>query len=281
MELFRMQQGSGGNAVARIYSERYFPRISKLSKEMMTDSAAIKNYFESDQVVAHYANAAARLGLWLSEEKIFTRLFQPDDSILELGCGVGRIAIGLHELGYRHVLATDFSRAMIQRTRSLAKLLEYAIPTQVADATALDFEDGVFDGAIFGFNGLMQIPESGQRVQALREIHRVLRSGAWLTFTTHDRERSPHQNFWRAEQIRWAEGRQSSELEIFGDRAEKTADGMHFMHVPTVGEMAALLEQTGFRLEASIMRSELANEPPEVKAFSDDCRFWVVRKPEA
>ena len=245
----------------------------------MTDAAAVKAYFETPNIVEHYAAAAARLGLWVSEEKILTRLFKPEDSILELGSGVGRIAIGLRELGYKNVLATDYSREMIQRTRRLAKLLEYSIPTQVADATQLKFENGVFDGAIFGFNGLMQIPQAQQRLQALREIHRVLRPGSWFTFTTHDRERSPYQDFWQAEQQRWAEGRQSPELEKFGDRAEATEDGVHFMHVPTVEEMESLLAESGFELEASVMRSELAHEPPEVQAFSDDCRFWVVRKP--
>lgn len=244
------------------------------------DTEAVKKYFESENVVEHYAHAAARLGLWVSEEKIFKRLFKPADSILELGCGVGRIAIGLHELGYRNVLATDYSKAMIQRTRHLAKLLEYPIPTQMADACNLSFEGGVFDGAIFGFNGLMQIPEAAKRIQALREIHRVLRPGAWFVFTTHDRERSPHQDFWREEKQRWAEGRQAPELEMFGDRVDATEDGIHFMHVPNCAEMESVLEAVGFRLEASVMRSEFGGEPPEVLEFSDDCRFWVVQKTE-
>ncbi|MFO8028096.1 MAG: methyltransferase domain-containing protein [Opitutales bacterium] len=244
------------------------------------ESEAVKTYFESDNIVEHYADAAARVGLWVAEEKIFTRLFKPEDSILELGCGVGRIAIGLHELGYRNVLATDYCRAMIQRTRRLAKLLEYSIPTQVADACELKFEDGAFEGAIFGFNGLMQIPEAAKRRQALREICRVLRPGAWFSLTTHDRERSPHQEFWQAERMRWAGGRQSAELETFGDRAEMTVDGVHFMHVPSRAEVESLLKESGFRVEASVMRSELGEEPPEVEAFSDDCRFWVVQKPD-
>ncbi len=243
------------------------------------ESDQVKAYFEAPNVVEFYARAAGRLGLWRSEEKIFTRLFRPEDTLLELGCGVGRIAIGLHELGYRNILATDYAKPMVQRARDLSKVLEYPIPFHVADARALKFEEGVFDGAIFGFNGLMQIPLAAEREQALREIHRVLKGGAWFSFTTHDRERSMHQDFWQAEQVRWAEGEIAPGLEVFGDRAETTDDGLHFMHVPSVTEMETLLSATGFRIEASIMRSQLGEEPPEVEAFSDDCRFWVVQKP--
>lgn len=245
----------------------------------MMEVDKVKAYFESDDVVEHYARAAGRLGLWLSEEKLFTRLFGPEDSLLELGCGAGRIAIGLHELGYHKLLATDYARPMVMRARSLAKLLEYAIPFRVADACELKFEDGIFDGAIFGFNGLMQIPEGTNRAKALKEIHRVLRPGAWFAFTSHDRDRSPHQDFWAAEHVRWAEGAQDENLNDFGDRAEWVENGVHFMHVPTMAEVEALVCAAGFRVEASVMRSELATESTEVLDFSDDCRFWVVQKP--
>ena len=240
----------------------------------------VKQYFESAGVVTEYAAATRRVGLWVSEEKVFTRLFDKDDAVLELGCGAGRIAFGLYELGYRHLMATDYARPMVKQAQQIAQMLDYRVALQVADATALRFEDDAFDGAIFGFNGLMQIPQSGQREEALREIHRVLRPGAWFAFTTHDRERSGHKDFWEAEAQRWRDGRQSPDLEKFGDRAEPAAEGCHFMHVPTVDEMEALLRRIGFRIEVHAMRSDLANEPTAVREFSDDCRFWVVQKPE-
>jgi ubiquinone/menaquinone biosynthesis C-methylase UbiE len=244
------------------------------------DRETVLKYFDSESVVEHYAKAAERLGLWQSEEKIFTRVFEPSDSLLELGCGVGRIALGLHELGYINIMATDYSREMIKRARHLSTLLEYNIPLRVCDATALEFDDDAFDGAIFGFNGLMQIPQAAQREQALSEIYRVIRPGAWFVFTSHDRDRSPHGSFWIQEQQRWEDAEQSADLDDFGDRTEATVDGDHYMHVPSVPEMEAVLARVGFRVEATVMRSQLAHESPEVAAFSDDCRFWAVQKPE-
>ncbi|MGC6506127.1 MAG: class I SAM-dependent methyltransferase [Coraliomargaritaceae bacterium] len=241
----------------------------------------IQQYFESSEVVEQYAAATRRVGLWRSEEKVFTRLFSKTDTLLELGCGTGRIAFGLFELGYCHFMATDFSRAMVKQARQIAQMLDYRVALQVADATALPFEDNAYDGAIFGFNGLMQIPLKEGREQALREVFRVLRPEAWFVFTTHDRDHFGQRDFWEAEAERWQEGVQSPELELFGDRMESTEEGRHFMHVPTVEEMEVLLERVGFRIEAHIMRSELANEPAEVREFSDDCRFWVLQKPPA
>ena len=243
------------------------------------DAKTVRDYFDAAAVVDHYTTAAEQLGLWLSEEKILTRVFQPSDSLLELGCGAGRIALGLYELGYRHILATDYSRAMLRAAQALASRLEYRIAMRVSDATQLEFEDNIFDGVIFGFNGLMQIPQTANRAQALQEIFRVLRPGGWFVFTTHDRERSPHQRFWIQEQRRWQQNTQQPELDDFGDRSEATRDGAHFMHVPAVAEVEAILLRVGFHLEASVMRSEIAHESAAVMEFSDDCRFWVVQKP--
>ena len=72
------------------------------------EAEEVRAYFDSENVVNHYSQAAINIGLWASEEIILTHLFKLKDSLLELGCGAGRVAIGLYELGYFNVLATDY-----------------------------------------------------------------------------------------------------------------------------------------------------------------------------
>lgn len=248
----------------------------------MTDKVnqdTVTEYYNDPRVVEHYRKATANVGLWVSEEILFRRLFQPEERILELGCGTGRIAIGLTELGYRHILGVELAKEMVKEARRIARALELGVAFRQGDARRLKFEDNLFDGAIFGFNGLMQIPGRDNRLQALREIRRVVRPGGLLVFTSHDRQASSHRKFWRDEKNRWDRGTQLRELLDFGDRYEDTPLGTLFIHVPTPEEIRADLQATGWKGEWDAMRSSIAHENPVTQAFSDDCRFWVARKP--
>lgn len=243
------------------------------------DLKKVTAFYSSPVVIEHYADAAARIGLWESEEKLFTRLFKKDDTLLELGCGAGRIAFGLWELGYRNLLAGDISRVMIARARQMAQVLEYDVSLQVFDATDLKFEDNLFDGAIFGFNGLTTIPTRAARQKAIAETYRVIRPGAAFVFTACDRDSPRYRKFWEEERERWRQQTQNPELDDFGDRYDETPLGEQYLHVPTREEMRADVTAAGFAVELDVPRAHLANESFAVREFSGDCRFWVVRKP--
>jgi len=239
----------------------------------------VRAFYDDAEVVEHYRRATANLGLWKSEEQVFRQVFKPDDRLLELGTGTGRIAFGLEEIGYRHLLGLELSKAMVKEARRIGKLLESSVSFVQGDATALSFEDGLFDGAIFGFNGLMQIPGRDQRLKALTEIRRVVRAGGYFVFTTHDRQHSRFKKFWQAEQKRWNQGKQQAELHEFGDRWEETELGKLYIHVPLAEEMRDMLQSAGWKCEWDRLRSGIANETLPVREFSDECRFWVVRNP--
>lgn len=233
-------------------------------------------FYSSKIVVDHYRTATANIGLWVSEEILFRETFRPDDRLLDLGTGTGRIAIGLSEIGYKHILGIDLSKEMVKEARRIAKLLDCPVSFRQGDATALKIDDGLFDGAIFGFNGLMQIPGRENRRQALREIRRVLCPGGKLIFTSHDRELRKYRKFWRSERDLWDAGFQKKELIDFGDRWEDTDLGELFIHVPTPAEVLEDLALTGWKFEWERLRSSVAVERQATREFSDECRFWCA-----
>ena len=54
---------------------------------------------------------------------------------------------------------------------------------------------------------------------------------------------------------------------------------MLYIHVTEVDELRAELKQVGFAVEGDFLRSKIANESERTKKYSDECRFWICRKP--
>ncbi|QYM79972.1 class I SAM-dependent methyltransferase [Horticoccus luteus] len=138
---------------------------------------------------------------------------------------------------------------------------------------------GAFAGALFMFNGLMQIPGRRRRRAALRQLHRACGPGAPLLFTTHDRDSSPTERvLWRLEATRWAAGTQDPRLVEFGDRYFEDETGRTFMHLPNRAEILADLAATGWTHHFDSLRRDLAKESRAVLDFSDECRFWCAHR---
>lgn len=249
------------------------------------DAATVRADFNDLPAVVHYARAAHELGLWASERALIERFFpDPKVNLIEAGCGAGRVTIGLWKLGYRNLTGFDFAEELIDQAHSLAAARDAtAIRLLHADATDLTpvaAQLGApYGGALFMFNGLMQIPGRENRRKALRELHRVCASGAPLLFTTHDRDSSLMERaLWRMETLRWTRGEQDPRLVEYGDRYFEDNAGRTFMHLPDRREILDDLEATGWTHSFDAMRVEIARELHAVRDFSDECRFWVAHR---
>lgn len=215
-----------------------------------------------------YARAALEVGLWESERLLCQRHLDPAQPLLELGCGGGRIALGLWREGWGRVAPTDLSPVMVELADAVFAEAGCPFRAAVADARSLPYPDGAFAAAIFGFNGLMCIPGADARRQALAEIRRVVRPGGRLLLTAHDRERGENRH-------RWALETPPIDGEP-GDRWHGSDSGPVFLHAGTEPETRAELESAGWKVLLTAMRSELADEPAAVREFSDDTRWFVA-----
>ena len=101
----------------------------------------------------------------------------PEDArLLEVGCGSGAITRVLaRRAGIAEIVALDPSPVFLAKARELAAGHGHVTFRQ-GDARALDFADGVFDGAI-AHTCLTHVPAPDR---ALRELFRVLRAGGSL-----------------------------------------------------------------------------------------------------
>ena len=248
------------------------------------DGATVRDDFNAINTVLHYTRAAHFIGLWKSEWALIER-YLPDRTVhlLEAGCGAGRVAVGLWHQGYRNITAFDFASELVEQAESLKQeqgiagiTFFQADATQLGTSSLIDYKR--FDGVLFMFNGMMQIPGRENRRAAMRELHRVCRPGAHFIFTTHDREDPKDIKEWAKEAALWAKGEQNPRLLEFGDRYFSDETGNTFMHLPDRKEILEDMAATGWTHISDSTRNELASETPKVRNFSDNCRFWVAQK---
>ena len=251
------------------------------------DPLDVRIYFENRKVVDEYADAAVNVGLWNSERIVVEKFVSKDARILELGCGAGRIAMGLEKIGYKSIVSTDFSESMVEKARALyadagtSGTQSRSVKFEVADACDLSrFAPETFDAAIFGFNGFMQIPSQKRRLAACGEIHRILAPRGIFIFTTHDRRKKENARYWEHEADLWCRNAQNPNLDEFGDIIYRTEHGSVFIHSPVDEETEETLSQAGFKCLLRKKRSEIASESAACMAFSDECIFWVFEKTE-
>jgi SAM-dependent methyltransferase len=132
--------------------------------------------------VSKYKGAGSTT-LYPAERRIIERFLHAPLAVLELGCGHGRVTKALAQKGSR-LTAGDLSFEAVHASRQATR--DGDVACLQFDACSLPFKSSSFDVVFFAFNGLDFIHPEAARVEAIKEMARVLKEGGYLAFSSHN-----------------------------------------------------------------------------------------------
>ncbi len=191
-----------------------------------------------------YEIASPRIRQYLEAEirHVLKRL-EPTDSVLELGCGYGRVALRLAAVAAR-VVGIDTAEESLELAREKAgpdSRCEFIL----MDAVDLRFTDDTFDKVVCIQNGICSFRVDQERL--LREALRVARPGGLVQFSTYADDFWPHRLEWFEAQA--AEGLVGEvDHELSGDGFIVCKDGFKAGRL-TPQEMRSLCARLGVKCE--------------------------------
>lgn len=134
------------------------------------DELAVRLAYDevADTYADHFRSTEPELPVELAMIEHFASLLPGDRTVLDAGCGAGRMLPVLAGLGCR-VEGVDLSPRMIDRSRRD----HGSFPSQVASIADLPFPDGSFDG-VFSWYSTIHSPDT-DLPRIVSEVSRVLR----------------------------------------------------------------------------------------------------------
>ena len=151
--------------------------------------ARVSPRWEDARTVAGFVNGQPNAMLIEFARRFASR--SPRPRCLDLGCGAGRNAIPLADLGF-DVTGTDLSEPMVEAARDRVRARAPSPPVRLALApmTPLPFPNATFDLVVA--HGIWNLAHSGEEFRAaVREAARVARPGAGLFLFTFSRHTLP------------------------------------------------------------------------------------------
>ncbi|MBE3119885.1 MAG: class I SAM-dependent methyltransferase [Candidatus Atribacteria bacterium] len=157
---------------------KYIPFSRSRTMTQEPNPQLVYNAFGSDEVAI--SREYREITLLREAHVVLSYFIRTKARLLDIGCGYGRTTVPLAGLGYS-VTGIDIVERMIATARA-----EYPhVDFRVMDVTSLDFPDNEFDYALFSFNGLDLVLPEQKRLQAMREIYRVLKPNGVFALNSH------------------------------------------------------------------------------------------------
>jgi SAM-dependent methyltransferase len=166
-----------GNGLLITRSGKNATRGASLTQEISPELAENLEHFRTASAIAEYSYYA----LFPEEEYFFSNYYKAGESVLDLGCGMGRTTLLLYEAGLT-VRGVDRSEVFIETAKRRFPYLDL----RTGSFDRIEEADSSFCHVLVSFNSLdYAFPES-QRIAALQECVRVLKPGGTLIFSSHN-----------------------------------------------------------------------------------------------
>jgi SAM-dependent methyltransferase len=246
-------------------------------------NASLWQYAHSERLAAEEDDYFAGHPLFHNDAYWVDERFTPPGRLVDLGCGVGRHAIRLAQLGF-DVVAVELSRPMLETVARKAAAASVEVACVEANLCKLDcFPNNTFDFALSMFSTLGMIRGREERQTALDEAARILKPGGRLALHVH--------NLFLNLRIKNARGWLVHQLiktllkhPDAGDR-RMTYRGIPNMevHLYRWGELKRSLDRAGLVIDEVLAIHEHNAEPIRFPGFLPSIRAggWMVfaRKP--
>ena len=230
------------------------------------------------------------------EESILNVLL-PDLSrmvMLDSGIGGGRTTLHFAQWVNQYV-GIDYSKEMIAACKKRFSRYPKHVSFKVGDARSMQmFDENTFDFVLFSFNGIDYVSHA-ERIQILKEIQRVGKSGGKFCFSTHNLlsinkkfdlkhqlSRNPERFIQKATRwflLRFVYNRHSSKKQLKESQYAIINDGAHHYQLRTYYiKPAAQLEQLAECFKNiqvySLVSGAKVYEEAELRCIDDDWLYY-------
>ena len=235
-----------------------------MSDQIPRELAENLQAFKTSQAIDEYS---AYL-LYPEEKRLFAKYYKAGDSVLDLGCGLGRTTLLLYEMGLA-VRGIDTSEVFIDTARRRLPYLDL----HVGSYDHLEEAASSFTHVMISLNGIDYAYPESQREAALRECARVLKPGGTFIYSSHNIKSlhffSPRYRY----RILW---KLRNGLRAFKDRAYVMEAGLHTLYTSREFVIRQT-EQMGLNLLEIVWLKMIGHERID-RYFSPYC-YYVFTKP--
>jgi ubiquinone/menaquinone biosynthesis C-methylase UbiE len=146
----------------------------------------VAKWYSEDRNLIELSNAT-RNSLKIWERDVACNYIPQNARILNVGCGMGREAFNLYDMGLSST-AIDISAKAIKGAKKLASETNRNITFLLTNGRDLPFDDDSFNVVIIWNQTLGLIYGEDNQVAFLKECKRILRDNGIISFSGHERK---------------------------------------------------------------------------------------------